>query len=91
MPRCPPAWWWAASLCFLTVGGLIFWRRSDAWLGLFTSWVLLIWGGFATNLPHVLVTAGPLYQPYEIVLNLLGGVSHPECRGISLDFPHRAV
>src|ERR1051326_1466438 len=36
----------AVSLIYLAVGAVIFWRKSDEWLGLFTSLLLLLFGCF---------------------------------------------
>ena len=58
-------------LIFLGVGGLIFWRKSDTWLGLFTSLVLLVAGSISNNIPTVLVTSGPLLLPYGIFVTVL--------------------
>jgi hypothetical protein len=38
-----------ASLVFLTVGAVIFWRKSDEWIGLFVSLVLVIFGSFGIS------------------------------------------
>ncbi len=37
------------SLVFWAVGLLIFWRKSDEWLGLFVSFVLIIYGSFGIS------------------------------------------
>ncbi len=48
-----------ASLVFLAVGALIFWRKSDEWVGLFVSLVLVIFGSFgiADSLAGTFITA----------------------------------
>ena len=61
----------AVTLLFLAVGALIFWRKSDTWLGLFASLVLVITGSIANNVPNVLVTSGLLLMPYGFFLFLL--------------------
>ena len=38
-----------ASLVFLAVGAVIFWRKSDEWIGLFVSLVLVIFGSFGIS------------------------------------------
>jgi hypothetical protein len=38
-----------ASLVFLAVGAVIFWRKSDEWMGLFVSLVLVIFGSFGIS------------------------------------------
>jgi hypothetical protein len=38
-----------ASLVFLVVGAVIFWRKSDEWMGLFASLVLVIFGSFGIS------------------------------------------
>lgn len=39
----------AASLALLTVGALVFWRRSDGWYGLFVSLLLITFGTFGPS------------------------------------------
>ncbi len=65
----------AVVLIFLAVGALIFWRKSDTWLGLLTSLFLLVGAGLANNIPNVLVTSGPLLLPYGLVLVILAFVT----------------
>ena len=38
-----------ASFVFLTVGAVIFWRKSNEWMGLFVSLVLVIFGSFGVS------------------------------------------
>jgi hypothetical protein len=38
-----------ASLVFLTVGAVIFWRKSNEWMGLFVSLVMVIFGSFGVS------------------------------------------
>ncbi len=48
-----------ASLVFLVVGAVIFWRKSDEWMGLFVSLVLVIFGslGISDSLAGTFITA----------------------------------
>ena len=47
-----------ASLVFLAVGAVIFWRKSDEWMGLFVSLVLVIFGslGISDSLAGTFIT-----------------------------------
>ncbi len=60
-----------ASLVFLAVGALIFWRKSDEWVGLFVSLVLVIFGSFgiADSLAGTFITA---QTPGAVKLLFLG-------------------
>src|SRR5215469_16745190 len=77
----------AVVLIFLAVGALIFWRKSDTWLGLLTSLLLLVGAGIANNIPTVLVTSGPLLLPYEVLLVILAFVSVVGSALFLLTFP----
>jgi signal transduction histidine kinase len=61
----------AVTLVFLAVGALIFWRKSDKWIGMLTSLILLTGGNIGSAAPNVFVTSGPLYLPYQLFLRLV--------------------
>jgi hypothetical protein len=76
-----------ASLVFLAVGALIFWRKSDEWLGLFVSLVLVIFGSFgiADSLAGTFLTAqtpGALKLLYLLIL-----LQWPALGALLLTFP----
>jgi hypothetical protein len=77
----------AVVLVFLAVGALIFWRKSDTWLGFLTSLFLLVGAGIANNIPTVLVTSGPLLLPYTLILILLAFVTVTGSALFLLTFP----
>lgn len=69
------------TLVFLMVGWLIFWRRSDTWLGLVASFILNLEGCFgmfaslagaldATNQPLILVLASQVFQLGDLALGI---------------------
>ncbi|HEY0752999.1 MAG TPA: hypothetical protein VGD98_03405 [Ktedonobacteraceae bacterium] len=69
------------TLAFLTMGALIFWRRSDTWLGVLASLILTflgcsgiffsLVGSFqATNQPFILVLASQVFLPGDVPLGL---------------------
>ncbi|HEV8192631.1 MAG TPA: hypothetical protein VGP82_14290 [Ktedonobacterales bacterium] len=72
------------SLVFLAVAALIFWRKSDTWLGLFVSFVLLLFGSFgisdSLNGTFVTVQTPPIIVA---LLNVLVYIQWP-CLGILL-------
>jgi hypothetical protein len=76
-----------ASLVFLAVGALIFWRKSDEWMGLFVSLVLVIFGSFgiAGSLAGTFITA----QTPGVVklLYLLFLLQWPALGALLLTFP----
>jgi len=77
-----------ASLVFLTVGAVIFWRKSDEWIGLFVSLVLVIFGSFgiSDSLAGTFITAQtPL--AIELVLYLLLFLQWPALGALLLTFP----
>src|SRR5687768_7771127 len=39
----------ASAVVWVVVGTLIFWRRSDSWIGLFASLCLIVFGTFGVN------------------------------------------
>ncbi len=77
-----------ASLMFLTVGVVIFWRKSDEWMGLFVSLVLVIFGSFgiSDSLAGTFITA---QTPLAIVLllYLLLFLQWPALGALLLTFP----
>jgi hypothetical protein len=76
-----------ASLVFLAVGALIFWRKSDEWMGLFVSLVLVIFGSFgiADSLAGTFITA---QTPAAVkLLYLLLILQWPALGALLLTFP----
>jgi hypothetical protein len=76
-----------ASLVFLAVGALIFWRKSDEWMGLFVSLVLVIFGSFgiADSLAGTFITA---QTPGAVkLLYLLLLLQWPALGALLLTFP----
>jgi hypothetical protein len=77
-----------ASLVFLMVGVVIFWRKSDEWMGLFVSLVLVIFGSFgiSDSLAGTFITAQtPL--AIELLLYLLLLLQWPALGALLLTFP----
>jgi hypothetical protein len=75
----------AVSLVFWMVGLLIFWRKSDEWLGLFVSFVLVIYGSYGIS--DTLQTAFWVdQQTFSIlsVIDLIGGLIQWAFLGIFL-------
>ncbi len=76
-----------ASLVFLAVGAVIFWRKSDEWIGLFVSLVLVIFGSFgiADSLAGTFITA---QTPGAVkLLYLLLILQWPALGALLLTFP----
>ena len=61
----------AISLIFLVVGALIFWRKSDEWLGLLISLLLVLFGCFGFT--NVLQDAVPpaAFTPFQAFITLI--------------------
>jgi hypothetical protein len=76
-----------ASLVFLAVGAVIFWRKSDQWMGLFISLVLVIFGSFgiSDSLAGTFISA---QTPGAVkLLYLLLLVQWPALGAVLLTFP----
>ncbi len=76
-----------ASLVFLVVGAVIFWRKSDEWMGLFVSLVLVIFGslGISDSLAGTFITA---QTPGAVkLLYLLLILQWPALGALLLTFP----
>ncbi len=76
-----------ASLVFLAVGAVIFWRTSDQWMGLFISLVLVIFGSFgiSDSLAGTFISA---QTPGAVkLLYLLLLVQWPALGAVLLTFP----
>jgi hypothetical protein len=56
------------TLLFLSTGILIFWRKSDEFMGLFVSLLLITFGCFGVSEVHLIV---PLPFPAEFIVGLL--------------------
>ncbi len=72
------------SVLYLLVGLLIFWRKSQEWMGLFVSLLLVMWG--AVDLGGVSVTAQtpPLFQ---LLTNAIPAVIGPALLVFIFTFP----
>ncbi len=77
-----------ASLVFLTVGAVIFWRKSDEWMGLFVSLVLVIFGSFgiSDSLAGTFIT-GQTPGAVNLLLYLLLILQWPALGALLLTFP----
>jgi hypothetical protein len=77
-----------ASLVFLTVGAVIFWRKSDEWMGLFVSLVLVIFGSFgiSDSLAGTFIT-GQTPGAVNLLLHLLLFFQWPALGALLLTFP----
>src|SRR5260370_3144084 len=77
-----------ASLVFLTVGAVIFWRKSDEWMGLFVSLVLVIFGSFgiSDSLAGTFIT-GQTPGAFKLLLYLLLVLQWPALGALLLTFP----
>jgi len=76
-----------ASLVFLAVGAVIFWHKSDEWIGLFVSLVLVIFGSFgiSDSLAGTFITA---QTPGAVkLLYLLLLLQWPALGALLLTFP----
>jgi len=76
-----------ASLVFLVVGAVIFWRKSNEWIGLFVSLVLVIFGSFgiSDSLAGTFITA---QTPGAVkLLYLLLILQWPALAALFLTFP----
>jgi hypothetical protein len=77
-----------ASLVFLSVGAVVFWHKSNEWMGLFVSLVLVIFGSFGVSdsLAGTFITAQtPL--AIELLLYLLLFLQWPALGALLLTFP----
>jgi hypothetical protein len=74
----------AASVLYWLVGLLIFWRKSQEWMGLFVSLLLVMWG--AAGLGGFMVTAqtAPLLQ---LLTNIISAVIGPALFVFLFTFP----
>jgi signal transduction histidine kinase len=61
------------GLCFWAVGAVIFWRKSDNWVALFISLMLITFG--ALNVIELASGAGPTFTAANAILNFIGYVS----------------
>jgi len=77
-----------ASLVFLSVGAVIFWRKSDEWIGLFVSLVLVIFGSFgiSDSLAGTFIT-GQTPATVKLMVSLLLFLQWPALGALLLTFP----
>ncbi len=77
-----------ASLVFLSVGAVIFWRKSDEWIGLFVSLVLVIFGSFgiSDSLAGTFIT-GQTPAAVKLLMYLLLFLQWPALGALLLTFP----
>jgi hypothetical protein len=68
----------AASLAFLIVGAIIFWRKSQEWIGLFVSFVLVAFGcsGITSSFAEALHTMHPDWWVVGLIVNSLGVIQY---------------
>lgn len=74
----------AMTLLFLSVGILIFWRKSDEFMGLFVSLLLLTFGCFGVSEVHLIV---PLPFLAELIVGLLIILQWP---ALGHRYPHQS-
>ena len=78
------SWDMLATLVFLLLGAVIFWRKSNIWMGLFVSFFLLNFGSLGLSITHansllaappnpVYVLAWIIAQPLEVLAYLCLG------------------
>ena len=78
----------AVSLVFMAVAGVIFWRKSNEWLGLFVSFVLLLFGAFGIS-GTLNGTFGDEQTPIiiDLFIGFLGLIQWPCLGALLVTFP----
>jgi hypothetical protein len=74
-------WDLLTTLSFLLVGAVIIWHRSNTWMGLFVSYLLINLGSLGVSFAHInglpTASSNPLINLLFILGNLLGNLQTP--------------